>query len=161
MFAFHKGFIIKKLFPQIGFCQAMTMVRGAMWMDNILPGRSSASNGGGGGGGGRGSDTSAAAATSPDHHHYQPPQQHHHHHHVSPKSLPPYQPPPPPPSYHHHRFSGGPNSYNPWLVRVRRQQCESLDWERRGTFLPFPLFFFFFWWACRISGFIPHFMRTF
>ena len=100
------------------------MVRGAMWMENILPGHRSAnsppavvdeSDGGGGGGGGS----------------------------VSPRSLPPYQAPPqpPPPSYPHSsggatkRYStggtgaggggAGPvpsaatrDGYNPWLVRV-------------------------------------------
>ena len=100
------------------------MVRGAMWMENILPGHRSANSppapavvdeSGGGGGS------------------------------VSPRSLPPvYQaPPPPPPSYPHgsggatKRYSTGgtgagggsgvdrvvtsaaASGYNPWLVRVR------------------------------------------
>ena len=110
------------------------MVRGAMWMENILPGHRSANSppavadeSGSGGGDGGGS--------------------------VSPRSLPPYQaPPPPPPSYPHSsggatkRYSTGgtggggggggvvtsaaASGYNPWLVRVRAMTGETV-------FIPF------------------------
>lgn len=66
------------------------MVRGAMWMDNILPGRRN------------GRDPSPPGAPPKSLPPYQPP------------------PPPPSYNHYHRFSSGGPPVYNPWLVRVKQ-----------------------------------------
>ena len=116
------------------------MVRGTMWMDNILPGRAGNNgerNGGvesavpkGGGGSGSGGGH-GSGMNSP------------------PRSLPPYHaPPPPPPSYNHNH-----HRYNPWLVRVRlhgilnRYQVSASAYKKRKNVH-----------CSRLLGLRPHFL---